>query len=243
MTRKASTLSDFCDCTAIGIDVSKARLEVVGLAGETVWQRTFTNTRDDIEALTRTLSEAGYRHKLVCESTGHYHLLLGLVMGYYGLDLRVVNPLQSSKHQKARVRKTKTDAVDARVLATMALTEPELPAAANLQPEGMLIRLKQGQLHSLDKQLQRLSQSLASYTDTYQHWGSTPARRRNGWRRPWPNCGPSGASCNGNWKPCWPPPPGSPSSRRCSRSLVTRHWWPGWWERSSTVRPPVTGPG
>lgn len=180
MMKKAPALSVFCDCTAIGIDVSKASLEVAGLAGETIWQRTFSNTRDDIEALARTLSEGGYRHKLVCESTGHYHLLLGLVMAEYGLDLRVVNPLQSSKHQKARVRKTKTDAVDARVLATMALTEPELPPAANLQPAGVLIRLKQGQLHSLDKQLQRLSQSLASYTATYQQLGldAGPAQER-----------------------------------------------------------------
>lgn len=180
MAQKTAPLSDFCDCTAIGIDVSKASLAVVGLAGETVWRQTLANTAADIEALARALRAGGYRHKLVCESTGHYHLLLELTMARYGLDLRVVNPLQSSKHQKARVRKTKTDAVDARVLATMALTEPDLPPTTRLQPEGVLVRLKQGQLHSLDKQLQRLKQSLASYTETYQQLGldAGPAQER-----------------------------------------------------------------
>jgi len=168
MVQKASALSVFGDCTAIGIDVSKASLEVVGLVGEDAWRYTLANTEAEIDVLAQTLSAGGYRHKLVCESTGHYHLLLELTMARYGLDLRVVNPLQSSKHQHARVRQTKTDAVDAQVLATMCLTERALPPTTRLQPAGALIRLKQGQLHSLDKQLQRLKQSLASYTETYQ---------------------------------------------------------------------------
>lgn len=180
MAQKTAPLSAFCACEAIGIDVSKASLEVVGLADRAVWRRTFANTAADIEALAQALHEGGYRHTLVCESTGHYHLLLELTLARYELDLRVVNPLQSSKHQKARVRKTKTDAVDAQVLATMALTEPALPPASRLQPDGALIRLKQGQLHSLDKQLQRLKQSLASYTETYQQLAldAGPAQER-----------------------------------------------------------------
>lgn len=175
MTRqKAPNLKAFCACQAIGIDVAKATLEVVGLSEAGTWFRSLPNTEVAIETLARTLSEGGYRHKLVCEATGHYHLLLGLVLARHKLDLRVVNPLQSSKHRQSRVRKTKTDRVDGEVLAGMGLTERALPPAADLQPEAVLIRLKMGQLQSLDKQLQALTRSLATYSETYHRLGLTP---------------------------------------------------------------------
>jgi len=171
MMKNARTLKQFCDCSGIGIDVSKASLEVVGRAGDKVWCKTVANQRRAIEGLARVLREGGYAHKVVCESTGHYHLLLGLVFAEYGLDLRIVNPLQSSKHQKSRIRKTKTDRVDGDVLAGMCESERDLPPAADLQPQGVRIRLKQGQLHALDKQLQRLTRSLGCYRETYAQLG------------------------------------------------------------------------
>lgn len=171
MMKKASTFEIFCRCTGIGIDVSKASLEVVGIAGTEVWRMEIANSEPAIESLAQALQAGGYRGKLVCESTGHYHLLLGLVCARYGLDLRIINPLQSSKHQKARVRKTKTDSVDGYVLATMCETERDLPKAADLQPQQVLIRLKQGQLHALEKQLQRLCRSVNAYRETYAQLG------------------------------------------------------------------------
>jgi transposase len=162
------TLNRFCHCSGIGIDVSKASLEVVGIEGEAVWRIEIDNSKVSIETLAKALSRGGYSDKIICESTGHYHLLLGLVFARYGLDLRIINPLQSSKHQKARIRKTKTDQVDGYVLATMCTTERDLPKAAQLQPEQVLMRLKQGQLHALDKQIQQMSRSLATYTETHQ---------------------------------------------------------------------------
>jgi len=174
MMKKARTLGQFCKCSGIGIDVSKATLEVVGIAGDKVWRTEIANSESAIASLAKTLQAGGYRHKLVCESTGHYHLLLGLVFARYGLDLRIVNPLQSSKHQKARVRKTKTDSVDGYVLATMCETERDLPEAVHLQPKRVLMRLKQGQLHALDKQLQCMSRSVRSYSETYQQLGLEP---------------------------------------------------------------------
>ena len=174
MMKKAPTLERFCRCSGIGIDVSKATLEIVGIEKEQVWRAEIDNAETAIESLAKTLKDGGYRHKIVCESTGHYHLLLGLVFARYGLDLRIINPLQSSKHQKSRIRKTKTDQIDGYVLATMCETERDLPKAANLQSKQVLMRLKQGQLHALDKQLQRMSRSISTYTETYQKLGLEP---------------------------------------------------------------------
>lgn len=169
--KNASTLSRFCHCSGLGVDVSKASLEVVGIENKVVWRAEISNTRVEIEGLAELLSRGGYSSKIICESTGHYPLLLGLVFARYGLDLRIINPLQSSKHQKARIRKTKTDQVDGYVLATMCATERDLPKAAQLQPKQVLMRLKQGQLHALDKQIQRMSRSTATYAETYQQLG------------------------------------------------------------------------
>lgn len=169
--KNASTLNRFCHCSGLGIDVSKASLEVAGIENEEVWRVEISNTKVELEALAQLLSRGGYTGKIICESTGHYHLLLGLVFARYGLDLRIINPLQSSKHQKARIRKTKTDQVDGYVLATMCTTERDLPKAAQLQPKQVLMRLKQGQLHALDKQIQRISRSTATYAETYQQLG------------------------------------------------------------------------
>ena len=168
MMKKAATLAPFGKCHSLGIDVSKASLDVVGITQVDVWRNKIANQLTDIENLARTLVKTGYCGKIVCESTGHYHLLLALVFSRYGLDLRIVNPLQSSKHQTGRIRKTKTDPVDGYVLATMCSTERDLPKAANLQPKQVLARLKQSQLQSLDKQIQRLSRSLAAYRETYE---------------------------------------------------------------------------
>lgn len=168
MIKNAASIAPFGRCRSLGIDVSKASLEVVGIAETDAWKRTVGNQLAAIENLARSLIKTGYLGKIVCESTGHYHLLLALVFSRYGLDLRIVNPLQSSKHQTGQIRKTKTDPVDGYVLATMCETERDLPKAANLQPKQVLARLRQGQLQSLDKQIQRLSQSLAVYRGTYE---------------------------------------------------------------------------
>ena len=171
MMKNAASLKTFGQCSSLGIDVSKVSLDVVGIAESGAWKRKVGNQLPDIEALAMSLKKSGYIGKIVCESTGHYHLLLALVFARYGLDLRIVNPLQSSKHQTARIRKTKTDPVDGYVLATMCETERDLPAAANLQPKQVLARLRQGQLQSLDKQIQRLTRSLAAYRETYEQLG------------------------------------------------------------------------
>ncbi len=171
MIKNASSLVRIGRCSSVGIDVSKATLEVVGLGVSHAWKRTIANQCADVERLARSLVQANYRGKIVCESTGHYHYLLALVFSRHGLDLRVINPLQSSKHQRSRIRKTKTDPVDGYVLATMCQTERDLPQAAHLQPEQVLARLRQGQLHSLDKTIQRLTRSLATYRETYEHLG------------------------------------------------------------------------
>ena len=165
--KNASTIKVFQDCLGIGIDVSKAELAVVGIKSDEHYLKCIRNDMKAIKAYIQRLHQSGYRGKVVCESTGHYHLKLALVCHQIGVELIVLNPLQSSKHNKAKIRKTKTDPQDALMLATMCITEPDLPQPAQLTLSKVLIRLKMGQLASIEKHLQQFKQSLAQYEETY----------------------------------------------------------------------------
>ena len=169
--KNASTIKVYKDCLAVGIDVSKADLAVVGIKMKESYLSTIINQVKSIKSFMRRLKRCGFKGKIICESTGHYHLKLALVCHELGLELIVLNPLQSSKHSKAKIRKTKTDPQDALMLATMCITEPNLPKPAQLTLSKILIRLKMGQIASVEKQLQKMRQSLNQYEETYQGLG------------------------------------------------------------------------
>lgn len=169
--KNASTIKVYKDCLAVGIDVSKADLAVVGITMKESYLSTIINQVKSIKSFMRRLKRCGFKDKIICESTGHYHLKLALVCHELGLELIVLNPLQSSKHSKAKIRKTKTDPQDALMLATMCITEPDLPKPAQLTSSKILIRLKMGQIASVEKQLQKMRQSLNQYEETYQGLG------------------------------------------------------------------------
>lgn len=71
MMKNAPGFDQFCSCNGIGIDVSKATLEVAGIDGENAWRTEIDNREADIESLAQALSDGGYRGKIICESTGH----------------------------------------------------------------------------------------------------------------------------------------------------------------------------
>jgi transposase len=171
MMKKASSIKAFRACTGIGIDVSKAELVIVGLTDQTPLIKKISNQKASVKHFAQQLQKVGYQGKLICESTGHYHLKLALACEASGLNLVVLNPLQASKHSQSKIRKVKTDPEDAHTLATMCLTESHLPAAARLTLPKALIRLKMGQLAGIEKQLQKMQQSLNQYEETYRELG------------------------------------------------------------------------
>ncbi|ANO32418.1 IS110 family transposase [Vibrio breoganii] len=168
---KTLSISQLKNCTAIGIDVSKKTLDFAGLtAGKTILYQ-LNNTVESIEKLAEKLVESQYKGKIICESTGHYHLKLVSVFSKHNLNLYVINPLQSSKHSKANIRKTKTDPVDAETLATMCLTERNLPKPTKLSDRNLLITLKVGQIKAIEKLIQKMGSSLRLFEETYQGLG------------------------------------------------------------------------
>jgi transposase len=165
-SQKVTCWSELARCQAIGIDVSKKTLEVAGLNGiSEAYSGQVANTAEAIGDFIKSLAGGRFQGTIVCEATSHYHLVLAVMACEAGLDIRVVNPLLSSKHAKSAIRKTKTDKVDAQVLATMVLTEPKLPPRLNLSREMCQVRHTLGLIQAMEKHLQGLTRSLASYRE------------------------------------------------------------------------------
>ena len=95
--KNSPTLNRFCHCSSIGIDVSKASLEVVGLEGDAVWRTEIDNSRVSIEmlakALSRCPSDGGVGGRRGCSSCG----------AHGGLQLVALRrpPLRGAVHERA----------------------------------------------------------------------------------------------------------------------------------------------
>lgn len=100
--------------TFIGIDVSKAHLDVHSLPSSEAWQA--DNTPAGIMALVDKLL-ACKPVLVVMEATGGLEIPLACALMEAGLPVAVVNPRQARDFAKAMGKLAKTDKVDARLLA------------------------------------------------------------------------------------------------------------------------------
>ena len=163
--KKVTTWKAVVSCPAMGIDVCKSYLDIVGLSGVMGYSRRINNNSRAIAGFIKALVGQNFQGTILCEATSHYHILLTVMLCEAGLDIRVINPLLSSKHAKSSIRKTKTDRVDARVLAVMVLTEPDLPPPLKLSRSKCAVRHTLGLIHSQEKHLQGMNRALSSYRE------------------------------------------------------------------------------
>jgi transposase len=103
----------------IGVDVSKAVLDVAVTPGDDVWQ--VANDEDGIRWLICTLIELA-PSCVVMEATGGYERALATSLRRAGLPAAVVNPRQARDFARALGQLAKTDRIDARVLSRFAET-------------------------------------------------------------------------------------------------------------------------
>jgi transposase len=155
------------DIVAVGVDVAKATLSVHARNQDgTSTALGIGNTETDIN---RLIAEhlAGYRGKVVMESTGHYHWLIALLLKEAGADVRVINPILGKKYTSASIRQVKTDPADARMLSEMCLKEEKLPPTFALNAETMLLRKKLGFIASLSTELAALNAMVTSLREAH----------------------------------------------------------------------------
>lgn len=112
----------------VGIDVSARTLDVAveGLEGQT--QLEFANTPTGHSRLIRRLNKTGRTARIALEASGIYSLDLALALHRAPrIEVMVVNPRASRDFAKAFLHRSKTDALDARVLLEFARRMPFLP--------------------------------------------------------------------------------------------------------------------
>lgn len=117
----------------VGIDVAKDKHDcfITNSEGEVLYDVfTVQNNMDGFEDLLfkiKTASKKSDKVKVGLEATGHYNRnLLGFLKSK-GLETIVINPLYTSLSRKSTtLRKTKTDKVDARTIASMIMSDVSL---------------------------------------------------------------------------------------------------------------------
>src|SRR5699024_11249163 len=99
--------------------------------------------------------------KLVLEATGHYsYNILGFLLDC-GLATFVINPLHTNLYRKSlSLRKTKTDRIDARTIATMLMSDVDLKSYTDTSYHNE--ELKSLTRYRLDRKSTRLNSSHVS---------------------------------------------------------------------------------
>ena len=117
----------------VGIDVAKDKHDcfIMNSEGETLAEVfTIPNSREGFEALLqhiRSCTSPSDKIKVGLEATGHYsYNILGFLLDN-GLPTFVINPLHTNLYRKSlSLRQTKTDRIDARIIAAMLMSDVDL---------------------------------------------------------------------------------------------------------------------
>lgn len=119
----------------VGVDVSKAVLDVAIGAGGTVWQ--LDNDKAGICELVRRLGHLKPA-SVVLEATGGYERAAARALFKAGLPVAIVNPRHPRAYARAIGRLAKTDRIDAHVLSQFGeIVRPRLVASDDVAREGL----------------------------------------------------------------------------------------------------------
>lgn len=152
----------------IGIDVSRDKLDLaIRLSDKKYLELSSTNDTKGINKLCRFLKrqEAAKAAPLIIESTGDYHLRSVLTIKQRDYNVKLINPITTKKYQNSSIRNAKTDKIDAKRLADIAVIEQKLPDF-----KGNIEHIKARKLVSLlahlEKSKQQITMSFNRFTET-----------------------------------------------------------------------------
>lgn len=134
----------------VGIDVAKDKHDCFAMNsdGEILSEKlTITNNLDGFETLYNSLmnfSDSLDNIKVGLEATGHYSNNILNFLTEKGFNIYLINPLQTNLYVKGQsLRKTKTDKLDAHVIATMLISDnlkPYIPVSYHISELKSLTR-------------------------------------------------------------------------------------------------------
>lgn len=101
--------------TFVGIDVASADFVVAYVSSDTATKKkSYSNTRMGIKSFLKSLDTSSW---CIMEATGVYSINLALAIHQQGFKVSVVNPLQIKRFAQTKLKRTKTDSVDADLIA------------------------------------------------------------------------------------------------------------------------------
>lgn len=123
----------------VGIDIAKDKHDcfIINSDGEILFHTfTISNNHEGFNTLFQrieSVSDDFTKVKVGLEATGHYsYNLLGFLLDK-GLPTYVINPLHTNLYRKSlSLRKTKTDKVDSRTIATMIMSDMNLKSYSDI---------------------------------------------------------------------------------------------------------------
>jgi len=145
----------------LGIDVSKAKLDAALYNGTTrKWRSTKAgNDRAGINKLRDWVPAKGgvalTDCRVVIEATGVYHEAVAVALHEAGCEVVIANPKRVRDYAKGKGLLSKTDRIDARVLARYGAEGDELQPWTPPPPEVRTLRALLGRLDAVTQELQR----------------------------------------------------------------------------------------
>ncbi len=144
----------------LGIDIAKQRMEVALLVEGKVKNKTFKNTTEGFKALALWLRKLGISKVQVClEATGNYGEELAIYLHEAGHLVSIVNPARIKGFAQSELIRTKTDKMDAGIIARFCLAmkpEPWVPPSPEVRLLRALVRRADSLIDMLTQEKNRL---------------------------------------------------------------------------------------
>lgn len=161
-----SSAASLANGFSVGLDVSKASLEVLLLGGkeeESSSSRSVPNTEEGFDELLDWIDRqvgTDRQDVHVClEASGGYERPVARFLSEQGLTVSVVNPRRTSAYAKSQLTRSKTDQVDAGLLARFCQREDPDPWEPPPSEQKNLKEMTRG-LQSLKKERDRLKNQI-----------------------------------------------------------------------------------
>jgi len=144
----------------LGIDISKQRFEVALLVETKIKNKSFQNTTEGFETLALWLKKQNLHQVNAClEATGNYGEDLATFLHETGHTVSMVNPARIKGFAQSELIRTKTDKIDAGIIARFALAmkpDPWIPPSPEIRSLRALVRRADSLIDMLSQEKNRL---------------------------------------------------------------------------------------
>jgi transposase len=144
----------------LGSNIAKQRIEVALLVDGKVKNKSFKNTMEGFEALALWLNKVGISQVQAClEATGNYGEDLAIYLHEAGHSVSIVNPARIKGFAQSELIRTKTDKIDAGIIARFCLAmKPEtwIPPSPEVRVLRALVRRADSLIDMLTQEKNRL---------------------------------------------------------------------------------------